>query len=126
MKQAKDVIKSDKRTPVIDIIGEEEMLNQLAISAGELAVTASKMATVMRHKNIPDDDAEDIRMTFQRSFNNVLLCAEYLGIGFNEFQSMINLYYWHMRLERSGIEKPTEETISKFKDASYMEGQNEE
>lgn len=101
------MIELDKRTPIIDTIGQTEMMRTLGRAAAELSVAAQKICQFVDGKDPPEGNPERTSTEFHTAYNRVLLCAEYLGLKPDSMIQMVEIDHWHRRLIQTGAEDET-------------------
>ena len=115
----KEVIQSDTHPSILDTIGSTAMAYEMAKSAMDVGYQLMEMASAVRGESCKNDD---VTVQFNRAFNKLLLCADYLDIEPDEAIQRIVLHRWHLQLQRAG----REDAKDKFLSATYMEGVDDE
>lgn len=86
------------REKVID----EDLYNQLAEEASELAQAANKMVRVLRGTNPTPKSFDDVAKDLTEEFSDLVLVAKILDIHVDWLVSEYKLYRWRKRLEENG------------------------
>lgn len=83
---------------IIDAIGDEAMLMQLAEEAAELSQAAAKMARYLHGTNPVGKSEVEIRANIIEEYADVINCARHLAIPTNEKLIYAKNRRWRQRL----------------------------
>ena len=84
---------------IIEILGESEVLAQLAEEAAELAQAALKLRRVLDGRNPTPATKESFRANLVEEYNDVVNCAQLLGVLVVPCVIQGKRARWKMRLE---------------------------
>ena len=85
-----------------DKVSLEDMYNQLAEEACELAQAANKMVRVLRGTNPTPKSYEEVCKNLSEEFSDLVLVAKLLDISIDWLVVDYKLYRWRKRLEEAG------------------------
>ena len=82
-------------------LSDEDLYNQLAEEAAELAQAANKMVRVLRGTNPTPKSFDEVRENITEEFSDLALISKILGIQIDWLIVDYKLYRWRKRLEET-------------------------
>ena len=102
-------VQNDTAPTIQELIGDKALLLQLAKSCNDLAASAIKLESMLRMENPQAGNVDKVNKEIHNNWNMVAMICEYLGIKTSTYTQALQIYNWHLRLIKTGIDKTRSE-----------------